>query len=146
MTDQLDYTARIRAKGLDSTGVTEEVARRYHGRRGSHVMLIVEAKIEETSDNADGRHKVALTIQQVEPALDDRLDDHLRGLARSLHHQRRLHSEDEQPQLDGVGDVEPTVEEVLGQGQGLLPESPEDDGWSYPAGEGGQRQEEPVRT
>lgn len=153
MTDDLEYTAKIRAKGLASTGVTEEVARRLYGRRGSHVMLIVEAKVAETHDRADGAHRVDLTVEQVEPANDPKVDEHLRELTRALHGQRRLHDEDDQPQIDGLDDIEPTVAQVMARGvplplpdeQGDDQDDAADDDWSYPAPEG-QQQEQPVST
>lgn len=146
MTDALDYTARIRAKGLDSTGVTEDIARTMYANRGGHYMAIVELRVDETHDKADGQHKVDLIVTQVEPATEPKLDSHLRDLTRALYANRKLHDEDEQPELDGVGDVEPTVDQVMARGrQDTLPDPDSDDSgneWEYPQGEGQDQEQE----
>lgn len=133
-----DYIAKIRAKGLDSTGVTEEVARKMHANRGAYYMAIVELKVKRTDDDDDGQHGVDLILTQVEPATDTKLDDHLRELCRALHAARKLHGEDEQPQLDGVDDIEPKVSDVIARGQALAENGDQaaDQAWEYPAGEG----------
>jgi hypothetical protein len=55
-----DTTAKIRAKGLDATGVTETIASQMYTRKGSHYMAIVEIKVDETP----GEH-------EYEPGPDD---------------------------------------------------------------------------
>lgn len=115
-----DTTAKIRAKGLDATGVTEEIADEMYAHKGKHYMAIVELNVDETHDRADGKRKVDLVFTQVEPALDDRLDEHLRELTRTLHYNRKLHSPDEQLQIDTLDDVEPTVEGVVAAGQHFI--------------------------
>jgi hypothetical protein len=134
-------TAQILAKGCQSTGITEELARKYHDNLGISVMAIVELRATSRTEEADGKESVKLNILSVEPANSQEVTDHLRGLQRAMYHGRKLHDEDSQPQLDGVDDVEPTVAEVLAQGQGVLPDAPEsssadDPPWEYPHGEG----------
>lgn len=109
-----DTTAKIRAKGLDATGVTEEIASQMHSNKGGNYMAIVELRVDETHDKADGTHKVDLIITQVEPATDHHLEEHLRELTRTLYYNRGLR-DPEQPTLDGAG-PERTTEDVLAAG------------------------------
>jgi hypothetical protein len=107
-----ETTAKIRAKGLDTTGVTEDIANQMYAHRGKHYMAIVEVKVEETHEKADGTKKVDLILTQVEPAASDDLDEHLRELVRTLYYNRGT---GDQPTL-GQGTDEPTVEKVLAAG------------------------------
>jgi len=110
-----DTTAKIRAKGLDTTGVTEEIASQLFTQVGRHYMAIVEFKVEEPhGPNGEGKRRVDLVLTQVEPAVDDSLAEHLRELTRTLYYNRNL---------DGhtgttltTGSDEPTVEAVLAAG------------------------------
>lgn len=113
-----DYTAQIKSKGLDATGVTEDVVRGLYSKLGSHVMLICEARIDARSDGTDGSHKVQLSLTQVEPATDSNLDDHLRELTRTLHYNRQLDAG--QPTLD-ANENEPNVTDVLAAGARFRP-------------------------
>lgn len=108
-----EYTARIRAKGLDTTGVTEEIARGMYTNLGTYTMGIVEVRAEKRSDDSDGSHGVELVITQFEPSTDKRLNDHLRDLTQALHTNRVLHSEDGQLSIDGADDIAPKVTDVL---------------------------------
>lgn len=110
-----DYTAQIKAKGLESTGVTEEIARSLYNRLGSHMMFIVEGRVDARTEGTDGSHKVQLTLTQVEPATDDNLSDHLRELTRTLHYNRAL--DESQPTLDGGDGINPTVGDAIAAGQ-----------------------------
>jgi hypothetical protein len=114
-----DYTARIRAKGLDATGVTEAIARKLYDNLGTYTMAIVELRAEKRFDDADGSHGVELVLTQVEPSEDGRLDDHLRNLTKALHTNRVLNSEDQQLQLDTADDISPKVTDVIAAGQDL---------------------------
>jgi len=107
-----DTTAKIRAKGLDATGVTEDLANQMHARRGKHYMAIVEVKVEETHEKSDGTKKVDLILTQVEPATTADLEEHLRELTRTLYYNRGT---GDQPTLP-AGTDEPTVEGVLAAG------------------------------
>ncbi len=109
-----DYTAQLKAKGLDATGVTEEIARDLYNRLGSHMMFIVEGRVDSRTEGTDGAHKVQLTLTMVEPATDDTLDDHLRELARTLHFNRAIDTD--QPMLDGGDGINPKVGDVIAAG------------------------------
>lgn len=112
MTDPADYTARIRAKGLDTTGVTEQLATEMYRNKGRHYMAIVEVKVDETHEKADGTRKVDLILTQVEPATAPDLAEHLRELTRTLHFNRGI--EGGQPTLDD--DIAPKVSDILAAG------------------------------
>lgn len=109
-----DTTAKIRAKGLDATGVTEEIANQMYTRKGAHYMAIVEFKVEERHEKADGTKKVDLVLTQVEPAIDETLEDHLRELTRTLHFNRAIDAD--QPTLDGGDGINPKVGDVIKAG------------------------------
>lgn len=115
-----DTTAQIRAKGLEATGITEELARKYFDNLGSHHMAIVELKVDSRTIDSDGHQKVHLVLTQVEPAESDTADRHLRDLTKALFMNRRLHDEDYQPTLDNTDANEPTVEQVTAAGENRL--------------------------
>jgi hypothetical protein len=83
-----DCTAKIRAKGLDATGVTEEIASTLYANKGKRVMAIVELHAVERHEKADGTRRVDLVLEQVEPATDNSLSEHLRELTRTLYQNR----------------------------------------------------------
>lgn len=85
-----DTTAKVRAKGLDSTGVTEDIASTLYANKGKRVMAIVELHAVERHEKADGTRRVDLVLEQVEPATDDTLAEHLRELTRTLYQNRAL--------------------------------------------------------
>lgn len=127
-----DTTAQILAKGCQATGITEELARKYHDNLGIKVMAIVELQATSRTEDTDGKESVKLHLLSVEPATDPGVSDHLRNLQRAMYHGRKLHSEDDQPQIDGIDDIEPTVKDVLAQGQAMLPDPPGDGGPDSP--------------
>jgi hypothetical protein len=109
-----DTTAKIRAKGLESTGITEEIANQMFGQVGRHFMAIVELEVVEPhGPNTEGKRRVDLVLTQVEPAMDKVLDEHLRELTRTVYQNRVLQSEDAQLQIETAGDVEPSVEDII---------------------------------
>jgi hypothetical protein len=109
-----DTTAKIRAKGLEATGVTEEIAGQMFSHVGRHYMAIVELEVVEPhGPNTEGKRRVDLVLHQVEPATDSHLDEHLRQLTRTLHANRTVRSESGDPTIDGLEDVEPSVEDVV---------------------------------
>lgn len=86
-----DTTAKIRAKGCDGTGLTEELAGQLFTQVGRHYMAIVEFRVEEPhGPNAEGKRRVDLILEQVEPATDDQLAEHLRELTRTLYQNRAI--------------------------------------------------------
>lgn len=115
MTDTADYTAKIRAKGLDATGVTEQLAAEMYRNKGRHYLAIVEVKVDETHEKADGTRKVDLVLTQVEPATNPDLEEHLRELTR-VGYLNRQHG-DGQLAIDASLGEERTVADVLASGQ-----------------------------
>lgn len=118
-----DFTAKIRAKGLDGTGVDENLVREMFTTKGKHYMAIVELKVDETHEKVDGQRRVDLVITQVEPATSKDLDDHLRNITRTTYQNRALKSEDAQLQIETAEDLEPTVEQVIAAGQQHIAET-----------------------
>lgn len=84
MSDPLDYTARLKAKGLDSTGVTEEIARDMANTLGRHTLLIVEVVHDEVTKHADGAQQVKLACTRVEP-VPAAQEDVVREFMRAIH-------------------------------------------------------------
>lgn len=119
MTDPSDYTAKIRAKGLDATGITEQLAGEMYRNKGRHYMAIVEIKVDETHEKADGARKVDLILTQVEPATSTDLEEHLRELTRVGYLNRQR--EDGQMAIDESLGAERTVADVLASGKSLRP-------------------------
>lgn len=119
MTDPSDYTAKIRAKGLDTTGVTEQLASEMYRNRGRHYIAIVELKVDETHEKADGTRKVDLILTQVEPATTTDLEEHLRELTRVGYLNRQ--KVDGQMAIDESLGQERTVADVLASGKSMRP-------------------------
>lgn len=108
----MDTIAKIRAKGLDSTGVTEEIAGQMYRSKGATYLAIVEVKVAELHEKSDGQRRVDLTLEMVEPVLDGNLEDHLRELTRVLYRNRA--QDDGQMAIDES--LAPSVEDVLAAG------------------------------
>lgn len=133
-----DTTANIRAKKCGNTGLTEDIAKRFADAESGHLLAIVELKVDEVHKKADGAdRKVDFIVTTIEPVMDHLAEDHVRGLQRALFMNRKLHSDDEQLQLDTASDREQTVGEVVAGGAHFLAdlddeddtdEEPEDDG------------------
>lgn len=107
-----DTTAKIRAKGLDTTGVTEDIANQMYAHKGKHYMAVVEFKVDATHETAEGKRAVDLILTQVEPAASEDMDEHLRELVRTCYYNRGT---GDQPSLP-TGSDEPTVDKVLAAG------------------------------
>jgi hypothetical protein len=113
-----EYTAKIKGKGLDGTGFTEELAASLFNRVGHHMLAIVEVQVvDKHGPNLKGQRGIELVITSIEPAEDSNLEDHLRELTRTLHYNRGL---------DGhVGTTtegqERTVADVMASGQQYRP-------------------------
>lgn len=119
MTDPSDYTAKIRAKGLDATGVTDQLAGEMYRNKGRHYMVIAEVKVDETHEKADGTRKVDLVLTQVEPATNTDLEEHLRELTRVGYFNRQ--KSDGQMAIDDSLGSERTVADVMASGKSLRP-------------------------
>lgn len=152
-----DCTAGIRAKGLDTTGVTEQLAAKMYNNVGGHYLAIVDLRVAFHGEDDDGNRKVTLVIDQIEPVIDGKLNgalvEHVRQINAALHRNRMLAENGPQLPIDGQ-DVEPTVEQVLAARAGLigtddkgepilLEDDPDEDDetppagdWDYPASEG----------
>lgn len=87
MPDPLTYTARIKAKGLDNTGVTEAHARAMSKRLGSHTLLIVEVEHDTLVSHVDGQRTVQLAIKTAEP-VPAAQEDAVRRFMQALYRQR----------------------------------------------------------
>jgi len=115
-------TAKIRAKGLSATGMTEDLATKLYHQPGGRIMAIVELKVDETHEKADGDQKVDFVITELEPVVDGQLngqvDEAVRRIHRALYMNRQL-AEGGDAQLDLEND-EPTVPEVLAAAAALV--------------------------
>lgn len=86
-----DTTAKIRSKGLDGTGFTEDLAAELFHRIGHHVKAIVELQVvDKHGPNLKGQKGIELVITQLEVAGDAILEEHLRELTLTLHYNRSL--------------------------------------------------------
>lgn len=116
MTDKSDYTAKIRAKGLSSTGVTEDLAKTFYHQLGSHHLFIVEGRVDRRTENGDGTHTSELILTQVEPSTAAFVDDHLRELMRAMYRNRALAEGAIPETMDG-----PDVRDVVkGSGEAIM--------------------------
>lgn len=88
MADPKKYTAHINRKGLDTTGVTEDHVRSMVSRLGNSTMLVVEAKHEAFSTDAEGNISLTLVLTNVEPVPAGDLEDRVREFQRALYRQR----------------------------------------------------------
>lgn len=113
-----DTTAKILAKGCQSTGITEELAGRLHDQLGKKVMAVVELESTSRTEHTDGKETVQLRILSVEPAVEQIADDHLRTFQRALFVNRAR--DEGQPTLDG-DEPSPSVADVVnGRGHALI--------------------------
>jgi hypothetical protein len=117
-----DTTANIRSKGCETTGLTEEIARKLaDGKPGKRLMAVVELEyVMPHGPDKEGKRKIDLVISLLEPAPSQMTEDHLRELTRSFHYERKLQTEGEELPLGQEGD-EPTVEQVTTAGKALEP-------------------------
>lgn len=114
-----DTSAQLTAKGLQNTGITEDLARTYYRQLGTTGIAIVEYESTARSETADGKQKVQLRVITIEPAPDAMTSDHLRELARAFHYERAL--DDDQLPLDGPDAINPKVGDVVTAGTRYTP-------------------------
>ncbi len=112
-----DTTAKIRAKGLDATGITEELAEKMYAHKGKRYMGIVELQVDEIHEKTDGKRRVDLILTLVEPATDARLEDHLRELTRVCYFNRQT---DTPLPLSDADGPDPKIEDVIRNGEALV--------------------------
>ncbi|GAW57621.1 hypothetical protein, partial [Nocardioides sp. PD653] len=117
MTEKNAYNAKIRGKGLENTGVTEDLARTMYNTLERSTLAIVRLTHKRQINDADAGRTVELSIDMLEPSTSAELDDYLLNLCKTLHQNRTLKSEDAQLQIDTIDDLEPTVEQVIQAGQ-----------------------------
>lgn len=113
MTEKHDYAASVRRKGLENTGVTEDIAKKMYATQGRTTLAIVELRHKRQINDDDTGRSVELVIEALEPSQDPTLDDHLRQLMRTMHQNRVLTADDQQLAIETAGDVEPSVEKVI---------------------------------
>lgn len=108
-----DTTGTINAKSLHGTGFTEEMLNQLFNKVGTHHLAIVDLQvIDKHGPSVDGKRKVVLIIDGIEPATDENLAEHLRELNRTLYYNRGLDGHTGST-IDGT---ERTVEDVLAAG------------------------------
>lgn len=120
----MDNSAKILAKGTKSTGITEDLARRLFDNPGMKLMAIVELQPSARHIKKDDKQSVDLEILAIEPVIGngdtgDQVDEHVRTIQAALYRNRKLAEGDTPLPYDGDG-PEPTVRDVLAQGQGLF--------------------------
>lgn len=126
-------TAKIRAKGLSATGVTEDLAAQMFNSKGSRYMAIVELKVDEVHEKSDGDRRVDLVIAELEPVVDGdlngQLDEHVRDIWKALYENRLRTSPagDDQLPLDPDDGPAPAVADIIQQGQPFIVDEDEDD-------------------
>ncbi len=108
-------TAKIRARGADGTGITDEVAKAMFLNMGGTTIAIVELEHVRQINESSGDHKVELTIGFIEPATSDRMEDVLRTLARGTYRSR---SGQVLPGTEDGGEV--GVDDALTQAEALI--------------------------
>jgi cytoskeletal protein RodZ len=123
-----ETTAKIRGKGLEHTGVTEEHAAHMYNNIGGHYVGVVDLKVARHSVDDQGNRSVELVIDTIEVAPNDDTAEHIRRLTRAFHYERGL-AVNGGDQLPIPGSDEPTVEQVRAAGRAheLDPEADEKD-------------------
>ena len=86
-TEKMKHRARINAKGLDTTGVTEDHARAMASALGGHHLFIVEGRATSVVTDEEGNQQVAIVLTQVEP-VPAQQEETVREFMRALYRQR----------------------------------------------------------
>lgn len=114
----MTYHAKVRAKGLEATGVTEELASQMFATMGQTTLAIVELAHVEQHNKSNGDRRIDLTIELLEPSRSEKMDDHLRELMRAMYADRRAKDGDTLPGTEGGGGR--SLDDVLDAGEALL--------------------------
>lgn len=116
-----DTHAQIVGKGLDGTGITEDMADDLFNRVGAHLTAVVDLQvIDKAGPNLKGKRKVSLAITSIEPAVDPDLAEHLRELARAAY-SVRTRAGAQRAIDDELDSEEPTVAGVMAAGRAHCP-------------------------
>lgn len=127
MTDEkLKYRAKINAKGLDNTGVGEDLARALASRLGTRQLMIVEARAVKTTLDEEGNQQVQLALEQVEPVPADQ-EEVVREFLRALYRSRP--EQQGQAVLTGADAGEPTLAQTSTALQAATPDPVPDPAW-----------------
>jgi hypothetical protein len=121
-----DTNAKIRGKGLEHTGVTEDHANQMYDRVGSHYVGIVDLKVVRRAEDDDGKRVVELVIESIELAPNDDVAESLRRMTRAVHYERGLAVNGGQ-QLPIENTDEPTVDQVRGELRNHEPDPEKDE-------------------
>lgn len=113
----MSTTAKIAGKGTKDTGLTEELAKRFHDQLGRKGIAIVEFCSETRTEKRNGDENVGLSILTFEPATSDLAEDHLRELARGFYYERGIAD----GQLALEESLEPKVSDILAAGKPFTP-------------------------
>lgn len=109
-----DTAASINSKGLEGTGITEDMAAELFHKVGTHLMAVVDLQVvDKHGPNLKGKRKVVFSIDNIEPVTDDNVAEHLREISRTLFYNRQV----DQP-IPGTGDdITPDLKTVLAGGR-----------------------------
>lgn len=113
MTEKHEYSAAVRRKGLENTGVTEDVAKKMYNTPERRTLALVEVEHKRQVNDVDTGRTIELVITAFEPSQDENLDAHIRQLMRTMHQNRVLQADDTQLTIENAGDLEPKVEDVI---------------------------------
>lgn len=117
----LDYKAFLARKGLDGTGVDENLAREMSNNRGSHTLLIIDARHEEVTIGDKGT-TVKLIATNVQPVPSEH-EDTVREFMRAIH--RNNPAQRGQAALTGVDEGAPSLTDTANAVKGATDEMAE---------------------
>lgn len=87
MSEARKFNAKIKGKGTDTTGYTEDHARAAAASLGGHTLAIVDLRAHTKQIDEDGNETVMLAIDQLEP-VPEHMEEQVRELMRALYRQR----------------------------------------------------------
>lgn len=118
MSDKRKWNAKVKGKGTDTTGYTEDHARAAAASLGSHTLAIVDLRAHNKVVDEDGNETVQLAIDALEP-VPEAMAESVRELMLSLYRQR--------PEVLGQETLKgtapgPSPDDALAQVQATMPE------------------------